>query len=695
MYEKINRARIKQQTIIRLKAHAKKLLWLFVTLTLITSYACNETGKADDRQTVNEGEKIKPMDGAVWLEEEGMRAAWLGYRLCSDEILDYMVESRCNVLMLAHSLTDFLDVNSARWQGDKLVVDYNRECVDSLIAITMNAASRGIRTIFMSEYQLNRVLPTLKRLGYSRAYVEAPTRVVTAGLKDDASPFDKTLWHGLIGAHGDHVAQLSLKYPIEGNLYDTEHYDGGIMYLQGCGFGDDSFAPYLKERGINKTEKNIPPGTRYEYLKNSGLLHDYWNYLEEKMYSQGRDLAKRWHATNPNLLLGIWVLFDNWFSRGFLRGLGGEVPSLGLSHCEYASGSFQSRSMAEYYEGRIPNMKYMPGFIRGNTPGYYEYNMAQVIESMGRYWLLAPDEMLKEQRFRTSLSNAYEKGQKVKTASDKPAVDLDYSIVDTGNEPKLVVQTRQKKNHFRQAPRITLRSVRGGAPLCENLTMERASSGHYRAEIPLIRLLTNNRYQQDGYKSGVCYEYHPVPTLILGEDVQHTKLTDGRAYGYTGSTVLWDHEINHVDIVLDLHKEYKITRIALSQPHKLEDYLSIPSEVTLDLGVNENEWEHSIPFKSYKNHTEDYHPVPPEVDVDDSSLMRCWLSRFAEDINENARYLRIRIKKEKTNVESVRNVISMGEVMIWGQFNGEIQAAINDADSYRVIKEGKRFNVPQ
>lgn len=682
----------------RLQVYLKSTIWLFVfVIFLLTGgTACEKPGNTSVAQIINENGKIKPQDGAVWIEEEGIRAAWMGYRSCSDEMLDQMVEAKCNVLMLGHEISEFLDMNTTHWQGDKLMVDYNHQCVDSLVNITLSAAKRGIRTMFISTYRLDIVLPTLQRLGYDRAYVEGPTRAVDAGLQNDASPFDKTLWEGLIGAHGEYIARLSLKYPIEGNLYDTEHYEGGIMYLQACGYGDDSFSPYLKERGINKTVKDIPSGTRYEYLKNSGMLYNYWNYLEEKMYLQGRDLEKRWHAINPNLAFGIWVLFDNWFSRGLLRGLGGEVSSLGLSHCEYASGSFQSRSMAEYFESKIPNMKYMPGFIRGNTPSYYEYNMTRVIEGIkGRYWLLAPEEMLKDQIYRTALSNAFEQGQKIKTASNLPAIDIDYSIATTEKGPKLVVKTQQKKGQFQQAPLITVRSVRGGAALCEDLQMEPTPNGYYQAEIPLVRLLTNNQYQQDGFRCGTCYEYNPVPLRILGEDTQHTKLTDGRAYGYACSTAIWDSNINHAEVVFDLHKDYKITRVALSQPQKLEDCFGTPSEVTLDLGVNENEWTYSVPFKAYKNHTEDYLPLSPETSINDGILMRNWLTLYAEDINRTASLLRIRIDKEKTNIGTVENVISLGEVMIWGQFNGEIQVSVKDANRFRLIRNGKRFNVAE
>lgn len=636
--------------------------------------------------------EIVPQDGAVWIEDEGVRGCWINARDCDDQVLDYMVDAKCNVLILSYNTERFLDLDSANWKKDKLVVDYRKEYVDELVKITEHAADRGIRTIFMSTYSLNKMKPTLERLGYSKAYVEGPYRYVSAGQREDASPFDKILWEGLIGAYGEHIARLSLKHPIFGIMHDAEHYGGGTMYLQGCGYGNDSFVPYLESRGIAKTADNVPAGTRYEYLKNNGLLHDYWGYLEERIYLQGRTLAKRWHSINPNLVLGIWPLFDNWFSKGFLRGLGGEVSSLGLSHCSYVSGSFQERSMAEYFESKNSNLKYMPGFLnlRDYKAEDMEYHVKLSLEATGgRYWILSPQKRLRNPNYRDALSRAYNKATKIKTADDKPAIDLEYAILIKNHEPLLVVGTAQKKDSFENKPLLTLRSVRGGAVLCEKLPMELTEDGRYGVEIKLVRLLTNNLYQEDGFRSGLCYEYKPTPRRILYEDTEHTKLIDGRAYGFFGTTAAWKKDVTHAEVIFDLHRRYQITRVALSQPKKLEDGFGGPTRMALDLGLNGKQWLRSLPFIADLPLAEDYKLNEPKVPIDSGRHGRAWLNWFAEDLNEEARWLRIRLDREhKANA-----VISLGEVLIWGAFNGQVQASVIDGDDFRAIEQGKRFNV--
>jgi hypothetical protein len=71
------------------------------------------------------------------------------------------------------------------------------------------------------------------------------------------------------------------------------------------------------------------------------------------------------------------------------------------------------------------------------------------------------------------------------------------------------------------------------------------------------------------------------------------------------------------------------------------------------------------------------------------------LNWFAEDINNQARWLRLRFDKIYKNTDNgeTPNIISLGEVMIWGEYNGEIQTTIKDGDDYRLIRNGKSFKV--
>ena len=263
-------------------------------LGIVGLMTCIDVG-SNATSSLNNGTSIKPMDGSVWVQEDGIRAAWLGHGAVDEQMFDYLVESKCNTLMLSHSMSEFLDLESARREGEKIILDYNHELVDKLLTITDQAATRGIHTLFMATYSLNRMLPTLKRLGYASALIEGPTRYLSPGPNADPAGLDPTFWRGITGAHGELIAfmffreychakkqvnSLSLKHPIAGILYDTEHYGGGIMYLNSVGFADVSFGRYLKSRNIPKTVNDVPPGTRYDFLKSRGLLQDFYLFLE-------------------------------------------------------------------------------------------------------------------------------------------------------------------------------------------------------------------------------------------------------------------------------------------------------------------------------------------------------------------------------------------------------------------------------
>jgi hypothetical protein len=82
------------------------------------------------------------------------------------------------------------------------------------------------------------------------------------------------------------------------------------------------------------------------------------------------------------------------------------------------------------------------------------------------------------------------------------------------------------------------------------------------------------------------------------------------------------------------------------------------------------------------------HVELPIKEFDDSRHGRAWLNWRIEDINQHARWLRMRIDKVKSN-----SCVSLGEVIVWGLFSGEVQATIMDDNGLRRIDQGKRFNV--
>ena len=377
--------------------------------------------------------------------------------------------------------------------------------------------------------------------------------------------------------------------PIDGVMYDTEHYAGGIMYLHNGGFSDATFEKYLTSHRVGVSITEVPAGSRYDFLRQSGRLREYYNFLEEQAYQQGRELSERWHAINPHLVFGVWPMLENWFSQGFLRGLGGAVPSLGLSGVEYYHGADQSRSMAELFESRSPNLLYMPGFYPpyAYSVGQLQEHVALALRKVGRYWMLGPHQELPQPEYQAALRNAFEEAN-LPIAEDLEAVNLDYRVERKKSGSVLVVQLDRARQE--DTPLLSLWSTFGGAPLCRKRPMRWTDQGVYEARIPLLRRMTNNRHQSRGFRSGSCYRYEPLPFEFRYEDPHHTKLIDGRAYGYFGTTVAWPKSIDQAQVVFDLHREFQIERVEVAQPAKLEDRIGGPARMNVQLGRQRGQW---------------------------------------------------------------------------------------------------------
>ena len=634
--------------------------------------------------------EISVLDGCAWIGVDGIRAAWLSYKQIDDAMLASLHRSRVNTVFLKHGFHDLLDLESARWEGDVLVIDPRDVVRDRMLESTRRAAAAGVHVFWIANYELEQMLPHLERLGYQPAYAEGPARYLRPGPHRDAAPLDPVFWRGITGAHGELVATLSRKHPIDGVLYDVEHYAGGLMYLQNGGYSDVTFQKYLASRTLDVTAEQVPAGTRYEFLKTSGRLPDYERFLEEQAYEQGRDLANRWHEVNPHLMTGIWPLLDNWFSQGLLRGLGGAAPTLGLSGVEYYHGSDQSASMAEFFESRNGNLLYMPGFYPpfAYSPDELQSHVEQAIRTTGRYWMLSPQEQLRRPEYQAALSKAAEstafaQGERV------PVVDLIYRVEQNEGGPNLIVETGG--DALPEAPLLSLRATFGGAPLCREQPMHKTDDGNYRTAVPLLRRITNNRHLPAAYRSGACYRFSPLPHAFRYEDPHHTKLTDGRAYGFFGTSVAWEKSVDEANVLFDLHREYRIVRVEIAQPSKMEDRIGGPTKSVLRLARRRDLFGEPQPFAatfavSGKDYSE---PDNPVNDTNDPRHNRAWLSWKVDLPESPARWLRIDLQRTRPN-----SSISLGEVVVTALFDGEIQAGIQLDGRRLPILEGTRWTVP-
>ena len=141
---------------------------------------------------------LQPLAGCAWLGKDGIRAAWLGKSL-GDEMVESLVAARVNTVFLSHSFQDLLDMETAHWDGDRIVVEPREHVKQKLLDSTTKAAAEGIHVFWMAKYELEHMLPHLRRLEYQPAYAEGPGRYLRPGPNLDAAPLDRVFWRGITG----------------------------------------------------------------------------------------------------------------------------------------------------------------------------------------------------------------------------------------------------------------------------------------------------------------------------------------------------------------------------------------------------------------------------------------------------------------------------------------------------------------
>ena len=235
--------------------------------------------------------------------------------------------------------------------------------------------------------------------------------------------------------------------------------------------------------------------------------------------------------------------------------------------------------MAEFFEQRNPNLIYMPGFYPpfAYTADQLGHHVETALRGNGHYWMLGPHEELSQEVYQAALSSAYRQAKPHADISGR--VELSFFVeAPESNSPVLVVKSENNQSANNLAnPTLSLWSAFGGASLCEDVAMVR-EGGQWTARIALVRRITNNRHLGRGYRSGATYKLSPVPLRDYA-DPHHTKLVDGRAYGYFGTTVAWPKSQPQAQVVFDFHRAYSIVRIEVAQPGKLEDRIGGPSEL--------------------------------------------------------------------------------------------------------------------
>jgi hypothetical protein len=144
---------------------------------------------------------------------------------------------------------------------------------------------------------------------------------------DAPSPWDLSLWRREVVEPARLVAQRSRKLgSMAGIVVDPEMYGRRPLYFsQGVEFGDESFRGFLdsREKESSAGVLKLPHGSKFSWLRDQGLLGDYYGFLESRAEQMGRELRETVREVNPNLILGCYSagVLHRWFYRGLWRGM--------------------------------------------------------------------------------------------------------------------------------------------------------------------------------------------------------------------------------------------------------------------------------------------------------------------------------------------------------------------------------------
>jgi hypothetical protein len=306
--------------------------------------------------------------------------------------------------------------------------------------------------------------------------------------------------------------------------------------------------------------------------------------------------------------------------------------------------------------------------------------------------MLGPHEELARTEYQVALRNAYRNTKPSIAATDR--VQLTLSVeAQNADAPFLMVET---EDDGLVSPTISLWSTFGGAALCKDHALE-FDSVRWKASIPLVRRVTNNRYLGRTYRSGATYKLVPLPQEQEYADRYHTKLIDGRAYGYFGTTAAWPTSQSHASVDFDLHRPYRIVKVEVAQPTKLEERVGGPAELSVafsrepptndtTLGTATDSWsEPRRLLSTFPVHVGDAsEPDNPSDAISDPRHNRAWLSWAIDVPRTEARRIRLSATRVRAN-----SSISLGEVVIHAIVDGEVYAQIKSDGQIASLKTNR------
>ncbi len=208
-----------------------------------------------------------------------------------------------------------------------------------------------------------------------------------------ASPTDQTYWREVVEKGAVFLANLSLRYPIWGVVWDIELYHSTSKWPLGSYSFD---APSLEDFGLdtNRTIPSLVSEDRYGYLKRSGILDEYQAWQAGVVEGFARETARRVEEINPNLSLGILGIQDEWFDWAILRGFNASTAPVtawsGLTYPGYDE-DLVDRFQEAWRQNGLHG-SFIPGFYTVKiSPFDLMVNMESAIRRDGVLWIYQRD----------------------------------------------------------------------------------------------------------------------------------------------------------------------------------------------------------------------------------------------------------------------------------------------------------------
>jgi hypothetical protein len=151
--------------------------------------------------------------------------------------------------------------------------------------------------------------------------------------KGSPSPLDRELWKDSVLSLALELARLSGEFPatLIGSFWDLELYGfESLIVTEAFSFDNVTYNEFLtrreallKEMKVLSKARLLPQYLRFAWLKEQGLLGEYYRSLEEGMEDIGRWLNVEVEAVNRGFMWGFYVpgIPQGWYYSGLFRGL--------------------------------------------------------------------------------------------------------------------------------------------------------------------------------------------------------------------------------------------------------------------------------------------------------------------------------------------------------------------------------------